>query len=640
MKKNVFMLGIIAVFAFIFMGCPQPPVEEVILESIAVTKNPAKTEYEIGEALDTTGLEVTATYSNKSTEVVAGWTTSGFDSSKAAEKQTVTVSYTENEITKTASFDVKIKEATVDEEPEQKPEDTSKEDEKPAEEPENEPEDKTPADDDTGKEPAEEKLPQKTEHMELIAMDNGCIQINVKGLPAEGTASNFDTHGLGVMENGKNSRIGFEIQNNMKKTEYTYYYPFTNKDSKYVIRLSCVFIDVATGKKVSYDEKAEITAKADYKKFSDYFSIENFDKMKLSSEYNPEDDRFYFIFDATAVSSYKDAFPADKVNNIYGDFGFCTGPTNWQDGATWDGGNSITYYKNDDILYTNSIYYSKLDLFPGEIVKFPVMWGPATSEIIKKIKSKNNTYCAYSYWKFSIIETGFEDSVYMIKKWSDPLEFVEKPIYEGNPFVGKWVAHYENDQTEIIEVDAYGNLIHSFLVNNSLFYALRGRWNPESSGDNTYLWCRQTEGIGNGYTEWTSGVVNSQLELYLNTSEAVPYLTDRWGESKYKKDTSTVSNAEVTVGLINDLDVKIIKTDNNDGTITFSVNYNKIIEPFTIIWQIDLEPIGNGNFFNYSSSITINKDNYTPGNHMVNLMVYASGSFTTIFSDTLYFTVE
>lgn len=775
----------IAAFAFIFMGCPQNP---ILLDSISITKVPTKVEYEVGEKLNTAGMEVTAVYSDSSTKVVTNWTTSGFDSSKAAEKQIVTVSYTEDEITKTATFTVKIKEAPAEEDPEQTPEenpekekteddtsDEKTEDEAPAENPEK----SDPKDDDSGKTPGQdddantvyEKLPVKvddiwdvvifntskskykivshnenslvidiledvndqihveykfkeidlndlqeisykikaspagnmfvgywadetvgcnpisayspegvqsnfvtnkytdktgvlyfvtdkagryefsniaatvyempstSEHMELIAMDNGCIQINVKGLPAKETASNFDTHELEIMENGQLSRIGLEIPNDMEKTEYTYYYPFTDKNSKYVVRLICVFKDVATGKNVRYDEKAEITAKADYKKFSDYFSIENFDKMKLSSEYNSEYvgyERFDFIFDAASFTSYKDVFPADKVNNVHGDFGFCSGPTNWQNGATWDGGNNILYDEQEDNLYTKSINYSKLGLFPGEIVKFPVMWGPATSEIIKKIKSKNNTYCAYSYWKFSITEFG--DSVYMIKKWSDPLEFVEKPIYEGNPFVGKWVAHYENGQTEVIEVDVYGNLIHSFLVNNSLFYALRGRWNPESSDGNTYLWCRQTDGIGSGYTEWTSGVVNSPLELYLNTSEEVPYLTDRWGESKYKKDTSTVSNAEVTVGLINDLDVKIIKTDNNDGTITFSINYNKIFEPLAIVWSFDMK--SNESSSSNLSTITVRKSDFSKGNHMVNLMVYASGSFTTIFSDTLYFTVE
>jgi hypothetical protein len=44
-------------------------------------------------------------------QAVTDWTTSGFDSSKGTASQTVTVSYTEGRVTKTATFTVTIIEA-------------------------------------------------------------------------------------------------------------------------------------------------------------------------------------------------------------------------------------------------------------------------------------------------------------------------------------------------------------------------------------------------------------------------------------------------------------------------------------------------------------------------------------------------
>lgn len=81
--------------------------EPVVLDSISVTP-PTKTEYNVGDSLDTAGMVVTATYSDESTkDVTADATLSGFDSSSAGEV-TVTVSYTEGDVTKTATFTVTI----------------------------------------------------------------------------------------------------------------------------------------------------------------------------------------------------------------------------------------------------------------------------------------------------------------------------------------------------------------------------------------------------------------------------------------------------------------------------------------------------------------------------------------------------
>lgn len=91
---------------------PEPPVA-VTLESIAV-KAPAKEVYEIGEAIDLTGMTVTATYSDESTkDVTAQATTDAPTAFTTAGSVTVTVSYTEGEVTKTASFSVTVNDAEV-----------------------------------------------------------------------------------------------------------------------------------------------------------------------------------------------------------------------------------------------------------------------------------------------------------------------------------------------------------------------------------------------------------------------------------------------------------------------------------------------------------------------------------------------
>ena len=81
----------------------------VLLDSISVTKMPTKTEYYIGGTLDTTGLEITATYTDGSTKIVDnGFVISGFASSVAG-KNTITVAYDG----KTATFDVEIKAPSI-----------------------------------------------------------------------------------------------------------------------------------------------------------------------------------------------------------------------------------------------------------------------------------------------------------------------------------------------------------------------------------------------------------------------------------------------------------------------------------------------------------------------------------------------
>jgi hypothetical protein len=119
MKNTVKVLGIIALTAIIgFLALPltgcsadggdgggTTQTSGKILKSIAVTKPPAKTQYNLGEDLATAGMVVTATYSDGTTSAVAAadCTLSGYDKTKTG-NQTVTVTYQG----KTAIFTVKV----------------------------------------------------------------------------------------------------------------------------------------------------------------------------------------------------------------------------------------------------------------------------------------------------------------------------------------------------------------------------------------------------------------------------------------------------------------------------------------------------------------------------------------------------
>lgn len=80
------------------------PTKEVV--SIEVTNMPLITEYEEGEELDLTGLEVTATYDDESTKVVTGYTTDPANGDVLAEgDELVEVTYKE----KTTTFPITIR---------------------------------------------------------------------------------------------------------------------------------------------------------------------------------------------------------------------------------------------------------------------------------------------------------------------------------------------------------------------------------------------------------------------------------------------------------------------------------------------------------------------------------------------------
>ena len=74
----------------------------VTLSSIAITTAPAKTTYTAGESFNKTGMVVTATYSNGSTATVTDYTVSP-SAALTTSNTSVTISYTEGDVTRTAT---------------------------------------------------------------------------------------------------------------------------------------------------------------------------------------------------------------------------------------------------------------------------------------------------------------------------------------------------------------------------------------------------------------------------------------------------------------------------------------------------------------------------------------------------------
>ncbi len=87
---------------------PNDPINKTLI-SISIASMPDKNEYAIGETLVTDGLKIAAKYSDGSSAYVNGYSVSGDDFSSAGEK-TITVSYTENGVTRSCSFNVTVTE--------------------------------------------------------------------------------------------------------------------------------------------------------------------------------------------------------------------------------------------------------------------------------------------------------------------------------------------------------------------------------------------------------------------------------------------------------------------------------------------------------------------------------------------------
>ena len=81
-----------------------------VLQSIAITTSPNKTAYNKNETLDLAGMVVTATFTSGQTAAVTGYTTTPAAGAALGTlgNQTVTVSYTERGVTKTASFTISV----------------------------------------------------------------------------------------------------------------------------------------------------------------------------------------------------------------------------------------------------------------------------------------------------------------------------------------------------------------------------------------------------------------------------------------------------------------------------------------------------------------------------------------------------
>ena len=82
--------------------------EEVTLSKIAVTQAPTTTEYTEGQTFNTAGMVVTATYSDNTTKAVTNYTYSPKDK-LSTDNKLITISYTEGEVTKTATQSITVK---------------------------------------------------------------------------------------------------------------------------------------------------------------------------------------------------------------------------------------------------------------------------------------------------------------------------------------------------------------------------------------------------------------------------------------------------------------------------------------------------------------------------------------------------
>ena len=77
------------------------------LQSIAVTSQPSKTTYQVGESFQSAGMVVKATYTDSSSATVTNYTVTGFNPNQTG-TQTLTVTYAEGNIIKTATFYVTV----------------------------------------------------------------------------------------------------------------------------------------------------------------------------------------------------------------------------------------------------------------------------------------------------------------------------------------------------------------------------------------------------------------------------------------------------------------------------------------------------------------------------------------------------
>ncbi|MBS1416327.1 MAG: hypothetical protein HPY94_04210 [Clostridia bacterium] len=106
MKKKIIAL---ALTVFLALGAFAACAKDKTLSSVAVTDPPDKILYKLDEPFDPAGARLTATYSDNSTKVieVTKEMCSAVDTSTAGSKE-VTVSYTDKEVTKSATMTINV----------------------------------------------------------------------------------------------------------------------------------------------------------------------------------------------------------------------------------------------------------------------------------------------------------------------------------------------------------------------------------------------------------------------------------------------------------------------------------------------------------------------------------------------------
>ena len=117
---TILTLGLIIGLAGCNHDPENAPEDDVILTAITLNTTNVKKVFTVGDEFTTEGLVVTAVYSDETTKEVTGWTVSETDLSKPAEKQTITISYTEDGKTVTSTYTIEIKEKTTAGDPENK----------------------------------------------------------------------------------------------------------------------------------------------------------------------------------------------------------------------------------------------------------------------------------------------------------------------------------------------------------------------------------------------------------------------------------------------------------------------------------------------------------------------------------------
>ena len=108
---------------------PQLIVEVTKLASIAVSKNPNKTEYLEGEKFDASGMEVTATYTDGTSKKITNYTIEPKDELKANNKE-IKIKYVENNVEKQCTFPITVKSKQNENKEDTKKEENKQEDTK------------------------------------------------------------------------------------------------------------------------------------------------------------------------------------------------------------------------------------------------------------------------------------------------------------------------------------------------------------------------------------------------------------------------------------------------------------------------------------------------------------------------------